>query len=252
MFHIVLGCFSWVFFYFSLKSHFRDPTDLDDYEFYADEKEGTVVYTHRRNPMRWTDERSDEHSDESDEEDSEEERSETTTTPKDEKTLSVSAGEEDMDDYVLTSDPEEEEKQDEPQEEEKQVEDEPQEEVEEQKEEVEQVEEEESQNLLETWTCTRSAGFDVFMKEIHANLSEEDRRDVDNAINRVHEIMNPNHWTDNVKTVAVCRSFSMKNYSERVRSRIMAPAIWQEYTTGHREICEYLFARAIYRWVAEE
>ena len=45
------------------------------------------------------------------------------------------------------------------------------------------------------------------------------------------------------------KSFELGQYSDRVRSRLMAPAIWQDFTSGDRELSEYIFVCSIQRWV---
>jgi len=258
MFHVVLGCFSWVFFYVTLRSQFRASTDLDEWDYFMNRRgQGVATYTHKRCDGPLEEENSDFEDDEpvpNEEVDNPdaEQGDDTIAEQNDEGTPSSheedeplakqddesSNASEGMEEYIVTSD-DETEKEAQPEIEEASA----------------SESEEESEDSLETgmefWCSTPHQGMERFMEEIVVDLSEDERAQVESAINRVHDIMNPEDWMASVKTVFHMRSFSLTEYSERVRARLMAPAIWQDYSIGDREICEYLFASSIYRWTRE-
>jgi hypothetical protein len=261
MFHIFLGCFSWVFFYITLKSHFRQRTDLGDWDFYVDDEgEGCVTYTYRRDPAILRDSSGEEEEDEEeDEEEQQPQQKEEGETPlPTAEDGRHSDGSETLDEYIVTSDDDEvaeagkeEEEKEEKEEEEPTVECDSEEEAE--LEDVDHVEPARSPStidttLIDTWTSFPARGFDAFMEELLTGLTDEEKVQAESAINRVHNIQQKD-WLDTLKTVVVSKSFDLTGCSGRVRARLMAPSIWLDYTSGEKELSEYLFAISIYRWV---
>ena len=252
MFHIFLGCFSWVFFYITLKSHFRQRTDLGDWDFYVDEEgEGCVTYTYRRDPAILGDS-----SGEEEEEEQPQQQKEEGEAPPPTAEEGHSDGSETLDEYIVTSDDDEvaeAEKENEKEKEEEEEEEEPtvecHSEEEAELEDVDHVEPARSPStLIDTWTSFPARGFDAFMEELLTGLTDEEKVQAESAINRVHNIQQKD-WLDTLKTVVVSKSFDLTGCSGRVRARLMAPSIWLDYTSGEKELSEYLFAISIYRWV---
>ena len=179
MFHIFLGCFSWAFFYITLKSHFRNETHLDSWDFFVDEGRGHVSYTNKREMTRLSDSESDfEEQEDDDEKSDEEEKMEEEVSDESEK----------IDDYVLTSDTEEEV-------EVKDIilndvaESESNEATSVEGEQEEQSDEAESTTLIDTWESVPHKGMDHFREEIYADLTDEEQEQVDSAMNYVLNIM---------------------------------------------------------------
>ena len=243
MIHVVLGCLSWIFFYASVKSHFREKTNLDEWEYLCDKDTGILF----PDPSL-EEERTEE---EPPIEDVKEEKDEDPSSEGEQSDA-------DYEDYVMTSDPDEDGEVN------------PDDEVvQEEKESSDDAKEEESSaagelltpatttapeprqelsSISKAWISTRHCGFEKFREDVLKDLNWSETIDAKGCLCRVREIMD-SEWTTTLATIAACKSFEMSHYTPRVRARLLAPAIWQNYTIGDRELCEYIFARSIYKWV---
>ena len=244
MIQLFLGCLSWIFLVFSVKSQMRHYTGLDEWEYYMLDGIGCVSVTHLREDASLKEEKDSDP----------EETGEDSESEKEEEVEETSSEEEAIDSYVM-AEPEEENKNEDASEKKESEED-----VDEKNSSDESVEEmhkeeddgsEERHTVWNTWRSTPHAGMDHFMEEILQDLTFEEKGHVNFVISKAQKIMELD-WAMKAVVIAQCDTFEIRDCSERVRARLMGPAIWQGYSDGSREMCEYLFSKSIMRWIEEE